>query len=258
MSSSRTRAPTNTGCISMPISPMSCWNGSQLRNTVDAVCSKAFWISDSLAIRFWWLTMTPRGAPVEPDEYCRMARSSMVAVTSSAGASRPSSSSTAMHGISASSGTSARAASNSRVVSTTWGCASATIARSRGNVWASRDGIGTCAGTAHVPAIKAAEQRVEKRCVLWQQQQRARLIVAGREFTEGGGDSAGAVGELTPGLGGDTAAVLEERECAVVRAGVSMLLQSMRDRRALRARIRHAEAGQIRHRAPQAPGKIWA
>ena len=66
---------------------MSCWNGSQLRNTVDPVCSKAFWISASLAIRFWWLTMTPRGAPVEPDEYCRIARSPLVAVTSSAGAS---------------------------------------------------------------------------------------------------------------------------------------------------------------------------
>ena len=237
----------------MPISPMSCWNGSQLRNTVDPVCSKAFWISASLAIRFWWLTMTPRGAPVEPDEYCRIARSSLVAVTSSAGASPPSSSSTAIHGISASSGTSALAASNSRVVSTTWGCASATIARSRGNVCASRDGIGTCAGTAHVPAKKqpnSASTNVAS-CGSSSSARGCSSLVG--SSLEGGGYGAGALGELTPGPGGDTAAVLEEREGAVVRARVSMLLQPMRDRRALRARIRRAEAGQIRHRTPQAP-----
>ena len=45
-----------------------------------------------------------------------------------------------------------RAASSSRVVSTTWGRASEAIVHSRGNVCSSRDGIGDVAGTAHTPA----------------------------------------------------------------------------------------------------------
>ena len=57
------------------MSPMSWKNGSQLTTTASPPWPNRPRICSWFAIRLRWLTITPRGDPVEPDVYCSSARS---------------------------------------------------------------------------------------------------------------------------------------------------------------------------------------
>lgn len=108
-----------------------------------------------------------------------------------------------------------------------------------------------------MPRRKTAEQRIEERCVLREEQQRARLLPGRRKFAQRSGNGAGTLGKLTPGPAVDTAAVVEEGKGAIVRPGASALLQPMRDGRFVHAGVGYPHAGEARHRPPvKAPARL--
>ena len=59
-----------------PISPMSCDSGIQLSAMSRSLNAAASAIEAMLAHRLRWVSSTPLGSPVEPDEYWMKARSS--------------------------------------------------------------------------------------------------------------------------------------------------------------------------------------
>ena len=79
-------------------------------------------------------------------------------------------------------------------------------------------------------SVKTAEQRVEKRRVVGQQQQRTRLLPRAREVRQNSGHGARTCGKLGPGAGLGATPVLDEREGAAIRERVGLVLQTVCDR----------------------------
>jgi hypothetical protein len=79
-------------------------------------------------------------------------------------------------------------------------------------------------------SVKTAEQRVEKRRVVGQQQQRARLLPRAREVRQNSGHGARTCGNLGPGAGLGSAPVLDEWEGAAISERVGVVLQTVCDR----------------------------
>ena len=65
--------PVKTGWSTAPNRPMSWYGGSQLTPRVSLVLPSAAAIAAELIINWPWLIIAPRGAPVDPDVYCRSA-----------------------------------------------------------------------------------------------------------------------------------------------------------------------------------------
>ena len=70
-----TGTPRWMACSSPPIKPMSWNRGSQVTNTSSLRTPSPCSIAHSLAHRLPWLIITPLGAEVEPEVYCRKAMS---------------------------------------------------------------------------------------------------------------------------------------------------------------------------------------
>ncbi len=146
-------APTQSGCSTFPIRPWS-WNRGAHPTTVESrSCPKAVRIISWFAARFPCETITPFGAEVEPDVYCRKARSSteqargISSVGRAPSAIRSAASASGAPLVAASSG--ARVSRIASTVSTTAGAQSRTMLRVASETRPRRGGA---TGTATTPA----------------------------------------------------------------------------------------------------------